>query len=87
MKTIPTNMVNGLTGERITRMLARAVDRWGRVLWVDAKRWESGRAMLTAYNADGSTRWQKGHANQLAQVYARDNITECEADMQKAPAT
>ena len=79
MKTVDTNMVNGLTGERITRTLARAVDRWGRVVWLDAERYASGRMMLVAYNADGSTRWQPGRAWQRAQVYHRENILECEA--------
>jgi hypothetical protein len=80
MKTFPTNVVNGITGERQMRTLARAVDRWGREVWLEFDRWKAGKTALTAYNADGSTMWKPGKQGQEAIIYHRANIVEMEGE-------
>ena len=79
MHTVSTQYVNGETGQPIMRTLLRAVDRWGKTVWLDADKWAKGRVVLSAYNKDGSQRWESGRAWQRAYLYHRANIVSTEA--------
>jgi hypothetical protein len=78
MITVATQYVNGTTGQPITRKLLRAVDRWGRAVWLDADKWRAGTVGLAAYNRNGSPRWEKGYTGRRADVYHRANIASTE---------
>ena len=79
MITVSTQYVNGETGQPIMRTLLRAVDRWGKTVWLDADKWRAGKVGLAAYNRNGSQRWEKGFAGLRADIYHRANIVSTEA--------
>ena len=69
------------SGMAVRRVLVRAVDVWGKVVWFDLERWLKGREMLKAYKIDGEPLWVKGRQYLEAQVYCRGNIKTCEVSL------